>query len=397
MRDRVVSFLRVKASTLKDHPSNWRTHPPAQRAALRGLLEEVGFADALLARREGDELILVDGHLRKSIDKNATVPVLLLDVSAEEAELLLASMDPITSLAGARKDKLEELLARVGSSSGALGELLAGLAQSVRGDKVLLAAPDSLPETVERRCTPGDVWALGRHRLLCGDATRSKDVQRLLGGETPSLMVTDQPFGVNYDPTWREREARKGNLAYAARRTGPVTGDERADWSEAFECFPGQAIYCWHAAQHTATVKTAIEGSGFVVRSQIIWAKPHYPISRGHYHWRHECCWYAVRKGARSGWIGDRKQTTLWTDVSLDENVPGGHSTQKPVELMARAIRNHAGDVYDPFVGSGTTLIAAEQLHRRCFAAEISPSYCDIVLARFEQATGERAVLEERP
>jgi DNA modification methylase len=206
-------------------------------------------------------------------------------------------------------------------------------------------------------------------------------------------MVTDPPYGVEYDPAWRQRAAEQGLLAYATRRVGKVANDDRVDWREAWALFPGNVIYCWHAGRHASSVQASIESSGFEIRCQIIWAKPHFPISRGHYHWRHEPCWYAVREGANASWIGGRDQTTLW-EVALDRNVEGGHGTQKPLECMARPVRNHEGDVYDPFLGSGTTLIAAEKLGRICYGMEIESRYCDVVLARWEQFTGQTAERE---
>lgn len=169
--------------------------------------------------------------------------------------------------------------------------------------------------------------------------------------------------------------------------------DDRVDWTEAWALSPAHVVYCWHADQHASRVQSSLESADYEMRSQIIWAKPHFPISRGHYHWQHEPCWYAVRKGHSAGWIGDRSQTTLW-QITLDRNVDGGHSTQKPVECMERPIRNHEGDVHDPFLGSGTTLVACEKLGRKCYGMEISPAYCDAIVKRWETLTGKKARLE---
>jgi DNA modification methylase len=251
---------------------------------------------------------------------------------------------------------------------------------------------DEVPEPPEKPVTrPGDVWLVGKHRLMCGDSTKAEDVARLLAGAKPALCVTDPPYGVEYDPEWRQEAAGKGWLAYAPERVGEVTHDDRADWYDAWALTPSDVLYVWHAGRHASIVQAGIERAGFEIRSQIIWAKPHFPISRGHYHWRHEPCWYAIRKGARACWVGDRKQTTLW-EVALDCNVEGGHSTQKPVNLMAPSIRNHEGDVHDPFLGSGTTLIAAEELGRVCYGMEIEPRYCDVTLRRWANLTGEAPI-----
>jgi DNA modification methylase len=175
-----------------------------------------------------------------------------------------------------------------------------------------------------------------------------------------------------------------------ARREGKVTNDDRIDWTETWRLFPGDVAYVWHAGVFAASTAAQIAASGFAIRSQIIWRKPSFPISRGHYHWQHEPCWYAVREGETAAWIGDRSQTTVW-DIAGRSETQTEHGTQKPVECMARPLRNHDGDVYEPFAGSGTTLIAAEQLERRCFAIEIDPAYCDVVVTRWEQLTGAKA------
>lgn len=231
-----------------------------------------------------------------------------------------------------------------------------------------------------------------RHRLLCGDSTVREDVERVMGGEKAVLMVTDPPYGVEYDADWRSRAAEEGHLAYAGRRIGRVENDEQADWTKAWMLFTGDVFYCWHAGRRASEVQCSIEAAGFEIRNQIIWAKSNFPISRGNYHWRHEPCWYAVRKNATAHWIGDRKQTTLW-EANLDKNAEGGHSTQKPVELMAKAIRNHDSPiVYDPFVGSGTTIVACQNLSRRCRAIEISPAYTAVCLERMATAFPELTI-----
>ena len=175
-------------------------------------------------------------------------------------------------------------------------------------------------------------------------------------------------------------------------RLSANANDDRCDWSEAWVLFPGNVVYCWHADLHASTVITSLQASGFEMRSQIIWAKSNFVLSRGHYHWKHEPCWYAFRKGQTADWIGDHSQTTLW-EIPKPMKSETGHSCQKPIECMARAIRNHKGDVYDPFLGSGTTLIAAEQEGRTCYGMELEPKYCDVSIARYEKCTGRTAEL----
>ena len=191
--------------------------------------------------------------------------------------------------------------------------------------------------------------------------------------------------GCEYDPSWRQ-ESIDPEAEY---RLGAVTGDERSDWRQAWALFPGDVAYVWHGSLHAATVARSLEAVGFELRSQIVWVKPRIVISRGHYHWQHEVAWYAVRAGATAGWIGDRRQSTVW-EMAGDESVEGGHSTQKPVEAMARPLANHRGDVYEPFAGSGSTFVAAENAGRRCFGLELEPGYVAVTLQRYLDAFGIR-------
>uniref|UniRef100_UPI000DD488B8 DNA-methyltransferase n=1 Tax=Oceanibium sediminis TaxID=2026339 RepID=UPI000DD488B8 len=245
-----------------------------------------------------------------------------------------------------------------------------------------------VPDTPASR--RGDLWILGRHRLLCGDATDAAAVTRLLGDVAPDLMVTDPPYGVAYDPAWRNQAG-----ASKTKRTGKVANDDRADWREAWALFPGDVAYVWHGGLHAGTVAESLVATGFDIRSQIVWAKERLVLSRGHYHWQHEPCWYAVR--TKGNWSGDRKQSTLWSIPNRDQDAATVHGTQKPVECMRRPMLNNSSPgqaVYEPFSGSGTTIIAAETTGRACCAMELDPPYVDVAVTRWEAFTGETAVLE---
>ena len=256
-----------------------------------------------------------------------------------------------------------------------------------------LTDPDVVPDLpTDPVARDGDVWVLGRHRLLCGDSTSREDVQKLLAGVSPHLMVTDPPYGVSYDPAWRKRAGVNLN----PRKLGKVANDDRADWREAWELFPGAVAYIWHASLHTSEVKQSLEASGFEMRAQIIWAKDRFAFSRGHYHWQHEPCWYGVRGTSGAHWSGDRKQSTVWNIDARDDD-GHGHGTQKPVECMRRPIENNSSPgqaLYDPFSGSGTTLIAAEMTGRSCLAIDIDPAYVDVAVLRWQAFTGQDAQLE---
>ena len=257
---------------------------------------------------------------------------------------------------------------------------------------------DAVPAPRATSVTAGDVYALGAHRLGCDDSTDPEAVRRLLGDVVPHVMATDPPWGVRYEPAWRA--AVDGS---AAHRTDPVPNDHRIDWSAAYQLFPGDAAYVWHASLYTVPVATSIEASGFALRSLIVWTKQHFALSRGDYHQQFEPCWYAVRRGQSSRWQGDRTQSTVWSVANTNpfgggtdtENAPTPHATQKPVAVFEPPIRNHTepGEaIYDPFCGSGTSIIAAEKWGRACYALELTPAYVQVIIDRWEAFTGARAV-----
>jgi DNA modification methylase len=219
-----------------------------------------------------------------------------------------------------------------------------------------------------------------------------------LGGATPLLMVADPPYGVSFDPAWFGKAGLAPKVSL-----GRVKADDRVDWREAYALVPGDVAYCWHADRHASATQASLEAAEFEIRSQVIWAKQHFAITRGHYHWQHEPCWYAVRKGKTAHWHGGRKQTTVWNVANRSafggeqDDASTHHSTQKPVEVMRRPIENHTlkGEaVYDPFLGSGTTMIAAEQTERVCLGIDIDPNYVDVAVRRWQDFAGAEATLE---
>ena len=176
--------------------------------------------------------------------------------------------------------------------------------------------------------------------------------------------------------------------------TGTVLNDDRADWREAWALFPGDVAYVWHAALQSRPVLESLDAAGFVVRAQIIWDKGRLVIGRGDYHWQHEPAEYAVRKGKTGHWEGGRSQSTVW-QIPHRRN-DSGHGTEKPVECMKRPIENNSSPgqaVYEPFCGSGTTIIAAEMTGRSCHAIELNPAYVDVAIRRWQAFAGEQAVL----
>lgn len=355
-------------------------------------IREFGFKIPVLARSDGE---VVDGHLRLKAARKlglTEIPVILCD-EWTPAQVKAFRLMVNRSVAWAEWD--DELLSLELLDLKDLDFDLSLTGFDAREIDAFTTTPDAaeddvppVPE-VPASCS-GDLWLCGPHRVLCGDATNPEAVARLLDGRKPFLMVTDPPYGVEYDPEWRAQAGVNRNT----EKLGNVQNDDRADWSAAWKLFEGQVAYVWHAGKHASVVQKSIEDSGFQIRSQIIWAKDRFALSRGHYHWQHEPCWYAVR--ANASWNGDRSQSTLWS-IKSREDAGHGHGTQKPVECMRRPILNHTvagAAVYDPFLGSGTTLVAAELTGRACYGLEIDPRYCDVIIERWQKLTGNQATCE---
>lgn len=323
--------------------------------------------------------------------------------SDTEAEAYLVASNNLTTVGGWDNAELADMLKGLeaqaalegtGYDAAAIEEVLKAAAIDANAGTKGLTDHDDVPEQpAEPKSKLGDLYQLGKHRLLCGDSTKPEDVAKLLAGARPHLMVTDPPYGINYDADWRNHATRADGSVIGGKALGKVENDDRADWSEAWALFPGEVAYVWHADNKAHVVAQSLEATGFEIRAQIVWGKSQFVIGRGHYHPHHEPCWYAVRKGKTGHWAGDRKQSTLWA-IDKPKKSETGHSTQKPVECMRRPMANNSnpGDaVYEPFAGSGTTIIAAEELGRVCYAMELSPAYVDVIVARWEAFTGKKA------
>jgi DNA modification methylase len=494
IRDRIKEFRRVPAKQLRPSPKNWRTHPKAQRDALMGILSEIGYADALIARElPGGELELIDGHLRAEVTPEQEVPVLVLDVTAPEAEKLLATLDPLSAMAEADPAKLDELIRGMSFDNDALGELLENLAaeaeravpQAIVEDK----APEPLPVAVSRL---GDLWALGEHRLLCGDSTDSACVERVVANSKAALVSTDPPYLVDYTGERPKHGARDSGKDWSATYKEVEIQDAERFFTGVFSnvlrvIAPHAAIYCWHAHRRCGLIQRIWGELGILDHQQIIWVKPASVFGRVFWHFRHEPCMMGWVKGSQPEHAAgnnrsDHQYNSVWeiawetpgnhtpgnhtpgnhtpgipapgisapgrssdaatsrsqreaADDMLMEHEPrrtrerdtdgdvdaengdsdqgvgvgagpgvGGkarpgnneHPTQKPVEIFARPMRRHTkrGDLcFEPFSGSGTQIIAAEQLQRRCAAIELEPVFVDVAIRRWQNLTGKRAVL----
>jgi DNA modification methylase len=375
---------------------NARTHSETQVDQIAASIHEWGWTSPVLVNEAG---VIIAGHGRVRAAKKlglTDVPVMVARGWTNAQIRAYALADNRLALDAGWDEALVAIeiaeLQEIGFDIDLIGfttsEIVAFGSQGNEG----LTDPDETPEPPANPISAlGDVWLLGIHRLLCGDSTSATDVKKVLGSVRPHLMVTDPPYGVEYDPTWRATAGINRNK----QKLGKVANDNRADWREAWALFPGSVAYVWHAGLYASTVQDSLAAVGFDVRSQIIWAKDRFALSRGHYHWQHEPCWYAVRNGS-AGWSGDRKQSTLW-QIPAREGKGFEHGTQKPVDCMKRPIENNSSPgqaIYEPFSGSGTTIIAAEITGRSCHAIELLPQYVDVAVQRWQAFTGEQAKLE---
>lgn len=397
----MLSYRLIPTADLIPYARNSRTHSDAQVAKISSSIREFGFINPVITDGANG---IVAGHGRVM----AAQKLGLKEIPCVEASHLTEAQKRAYIIADNRMAldagwDAEMLKVELGELKGLdfdlaltgfeLGEIESFLADKTEG----LTDPDAVPEAPARAVTVlGDTWLLGKHRLRCGDSTSATDVEALLAGVKPHLMVTDPPYGVVYDPNWRNEADRANGKKIGDRATGKVLNDDKADWREAWALFPGDVAYVWHAGNMAHVVAESLLAVGLEIRSQIIWAKHQFVIGRGHYHPHHEPCWYAVRKSATGHWAGDRKQSTLW-QIPKPQKSETGHSTQKPVECMKRPIENNSSPgqaVYEPFSGSGTTIIAGEMTGRAVYAMELNPPYVDVAIKRWQDFTGQKAVLE---
>jgi DNA modification methylase len=393
----LLKIEHINRADLIPYARNARTHSEEQVNQIAASITEFGFTTPILVD-ENNGIIAGHGRLQAAIKLNmATVPAIRLSgLSEAKKRALVIADNKLAMNAGWDLDLLKVELSDLGAAGFDLSltgfsdlELGALMADKTAG----LTDPDDVPALADPVSVLGDAWVLGRHRLVCGDCTEAGAVDKALNGVEPHLMVTDPPYGVGYDASWR---ADAGINARHGPAHGKVLNDDRADWSEAWALFPGEVCYVWHAGLAAGTVADSLIKAGLIPRSQIIWNKGSMVMGRGDYHWKHEPCWYAVKKGSKGYYGGDRKQTTVW-DIAKPSKSETGHSTQKPVECMKRPIENNssAGQaVYEPFSGSGTTIIAAEMTGRACHAIELSPQYVDMAVRRWEAFTGKDATLD---
>lgn len=450
-----MEIKTVKINELKPHPKNPRVHPDSAIDKLVRSIKEYGWTNPVLVSADG---YVLSGHARLKAAEKAgieEVPVIYLPLEGAKAEAYLIADNRLQDETDWDYEKLKDLLQEL--DTGEFDLELTGFDMEEIEDLIAqLHVPeeiieDEVPEPPEEPITkPGDLWILGRHRLLCGDATVAADVERLMGGKKADMVFTDPPYNVNYG----EKASMLNDYQKGHRNTSSIKNDnmKKDDFLrfliDSFKSIyvalcPGGAFYICHAESTGLEFRKAVLEAGFLLKQCIIWAKNSLVIGRQDYQWKHEPILYGWKPGVAHRWYGGRKNTTVIEDnaqvviekqddhaiihLSLgvqqlaikvsdyevifdgDDNLTtvwriekpqrnDVHPTMKPVGLCARAIGNSSkpGEiVLDVFGGSGSTLIAAEQLNRTCYMMELDPIYCDVIIKRWENFTGQKAVLAE--
>jgi DNA modification methylase len=405
LANRVINkeIEQVAIDLLKHHPRNANN---GDVEAIKKSLAINGWYGSVVANLSTKHILA--GNHRVMAAKALgweTVPVQWVDVTPEEELRILVVDNRTTRIGQDDTTKITDILAELantpigleGTGYGAadldaLIDELAGMTEPAE----LLTDPDEVPEEVETRCKAGDLWILGRHRLLCGDSTKADDVARLMDGDVAEMMFTDPPYGVDYS----------GGIQFMKDGTSKTNNREKLahdDSTAIYTDFLPVALsavdgpcYMWFAGSKARDVYNAVHDNGCEVHTLIIWNKTNakYAAMNAQYKPRHEPCLYFKPKGSTLRWCGETTEATVWDQAR--DGINEFHPTQKPIALASKAIGNHdAKTVLEMFGGSGSTLIACEQLGRKCYAMEISPKYCDVIIQRWENATGQKAVLDE--
>ena len=401
----------VEIEKLVPNPRNPTKHPKKQIELLAKIIGAQGFRNSIVVSNRSGFIIKGHGRLEaaKVLEMNA-VPVDFQDYENEAAEWAdMIADNKISEIAETDEDELKALLKELdgkidldltGFDEDSLDDILDRL--ETKEDTSTVPAPPVNPLT-----KPGDLYELGNHRLLCGDSTKTEDVLRVMNGEKAILFATDPPYLVGYDGTNHPGTRPKTNTDWS--ETYGATWDEAdaAQNSELYERFikaavesaimPNAAWYCWHASRRQRMVEDAWEKNGAFVHQQIIWHKPNRPIlTRSWFLWAHEPCFFGWIKGNKPPRETSDYERSVWEIEGINNDERPDHPTPKPLECFAVPMRQHTkkNDLcFEPFSGSGTQLMAGEQIGRRVFGLEISPAYCDVIVRRWLALGEDRRII----
>ncbi len=381
-----MNVIDISIAELKPYGKNAKIHPPKQVDLLAENIARFGFTTPILID-ENNEVIAGHGRLLALQQLGATeAPVVRMEGLTEKEVKALRLAD----------NKIAEMGTwNIDLAIGDLKELDTELLELTGFDKDLLIEPDEkddeVPEDVPAQAKLGDLYILGNHRVLCGDSTDIAQVGILMGDKKADMVFTDPPYNVDY--TGKTKDAlkiqndKKDNAGFLEFLTDSI-GNIAAYTKK------GAGAYICHADSEGLNFRTAFIGAGFQMKQCVIWNKNVMVMGRQDYHWKHEPILYGWQEGEAHAFYGGRTQTTVW-DIPRPSRSES-HPTMKPVELVERAIMNSskAEDIIlDTFLGSGTTVIAAEKTGRICYGIELDPKYIDVIVKRWEDYTGQKAVL----
>ena len=409
MLDRELAVAYRPLDSLVPYARNARTHSEAQVAEIAGSIREFGFVNPVLIAEDGT---LIAGHgrvLAARLLGMDTVPTITLTGLSDNQRRALVLADNRIALNAGWDESLLALelsdlkdagvdLGIMGFEDGELDRLLAGTEDADQGSTAPVVIPEPPRNPVSRT---GDLWLLGDHRLLCGDATCHDDVRRLMNGERAVLFATDPPYLVDYDGSNHPTRNKDWSQSYG------VTWDDSSQGAELYDQFIGAAVaeaitedaawYCWHASRRQAMLEACWEKAGAFVHQQIIWVKDRGVLTRSHYLWKHEPCLMGWRRPNRPPKVADQTLPSTWEMPSFARDDRPDHPTPKPLDAFGIPMRQHVargGLCYEPFSGSGSQIMAGEANGRRVFAMEISPAYVDVAVERWQAETGKDAILD---
>lgn len=391
-RSRIVGHGEEAPDQLLANPSNWRIHPKAQQDALAGVLGEVGWVQSVIVNRTTGNL--VDGHLRVSLalrEGTPTIPVVYVELTPEEEDLVLATIDPIAAMAATDTEKLQELMAEVSTSSPAVEDLLRDLGKSATNE--ITGADDEIPETNNPNTITkdGDLWILGDHRLLCGDTFNDDARKKLVGDSVVAMIASDPPYAIFGSSTGVATDIADDKMVR------PFFESLLRISTDAVAMFGH--VYLFTDFRTYPAIWESSKRAGLTLKNLLVWDKGNFGMGTN-YGQCFELVVYFARQTKRTGMMDSTKMGSrpiMKSNILRFPRVVGEereHNAAKPVALMAELIENSSepGEIVaDFFGGSGSTMMAAEKVGRRCFMMEMEPRFCDVIVNRWERLTGKKA------
>jgi DNA modification methylase len=387
---------------LKAHPKNWRKHPRAQAEGLDGVLNEVGWVqNVILNQRTGR---LLDGHLRIELalkNHENEVPVTVVDLSEEEEEKVLVTLDPLSAMAKINHSQLEAIIMGIKTTNPAVADLI----ERIKKNSCIahFDREGNPRDASQTDIMVGDVFTLGNHRIMCGDSTDKSHVEILMDGRAIDLLVTDPPYGIDYGSVEEMRELFSKGSRHREGIMKGIKGDKsekdaKVIWDYAFSnaerhMKEGAVAYVFSPQGiNFYSLSESVMRSGINIHQQIVWKKNRFIFGRSDYKYSHEVIIYGWKAGVHT-WNGPGNETSVWEcDAPVKSEL---HPTQKPLPLYERAILNssNVGEcVADLFGGSGTCIEAAERKGRHAYIMEIDPVFCQSIVDRWEAITNMKAV-----